>query len=381
MKFSAVREELLDHIKTAAAVVARKPLLPVAANLLIEAEGNRIGFHGTDLEVVVDVSCETVNVEREGKATIPARKLYDIWSGLPPGVTIDVDVEDGKATIRCGRSRYALATCPVEDFPTQDSGSVLRQGDVSSATMRIPSPDVKNVVERTRSAMAVNDVRYFLNGSCFEASPQGIRVAASDGHRMSISNVVGDVAFADDVGDALRAIVPRRAVLMFERLCAGSPTETALVELGKSRARITLESVSITTQLVAGEYPDIDKIADVAVEKTVGIDRANLIAAVERTTVVADDGRQIVGLAFGGDSTVTISASNASGEEGEDRIDSVYDGEPFSVSFNAGYLLDTLKSIFSTRMRMGFTADRRMAVLTSDPDSDMDVHLLMPVRD
>jgi len=105
MKFTAVREALLRPLQLVTGVVERRQTLPVLANLLIVAEQGTLSITGTDLEVELVAVESAVTIEQEGRTTIPARKLTDIWRSLPEGAEVSVQVEGDRAIVRSGRSR------------------------------------------------------------------------------------------------------------------------------------------------------------------------------------------------------------------------------------------------------------------------------------
>ena len=84
MRFSIQREALLKPLQQVVGVVERRQTLPVLANLLVSAEGERVTFTGTDLEVEMTAGTAAQDLE-PGETTIPARKLFDICRALPDG--------------------------------------------------------------------------------------------------------------------------------------------------------------------------------------------------------------------------------------------------------------------------------------------------------
>ena len=108
MKFTTDRETLLRAVQLVTGVVERRQTLPVLANLLVVVDDSGVSLTGTDLEVeLVARVTEGVAVERSGEATIPARKLADIWRSLPEHAEVSVEAEGDRAIVRSGRSRFS----------------------------------------------------------------------------------------------------------------------------------------------------------------------------------------------------------------------------------------------------------------------------------
>ena len=102
------REALLRPLTLVAGVVERRQTLPVLSNVLLEVQDNQLSLTGTDLEVELIGRTEPNTVDEPGSATVPARKLMDICKSLPEQSEIQFVLEDGRAVLRSGRSRFTL---------------------------------------------------------------------------------------------------------------------------------------------------------------------------------------------------------------------------------------------------------------------------------
>src|SRR5512138_3121360 len=107
MKLTATREEILAPLQSVIGVVERKQTMPVLANVLLAAKGNRLSVTGTDLEVEL-VAAGEVSVAQPGEITVPGRKLLDIAKSLPEKAAVTVTLDGEKLKITAGRSRFTL---------------------------------------------------------------------------------------------------------------------------------------------------------------------------------------------------------------------------------------------------------------------------------
>ena len=116
MKIVTDRDTLLKPLTQIGGVIERRQTLPILANALINARSKQLTITATDLEV--EMKTEAVaNCDSEMDFTLPARKLIDICRALPEGAEISITVEGERATIRSGKSRFALGTLPAQDYP------------------------------------------------------------------------------------------------------------------------------------------------------------------------------------------------------------------------------------------------------------------------
>jgi len=196
MKLEAKREHLLKPLQHVIGAVERRQTLPILANVLLTANERELTLTATDLEVELSVRLE-LPVDVPGEITLPARKLHDILRALPEDSTVALSVEGDRATVRCGRSRFALVTLPAADFPTLAADFPTLEDLPFSQDIRLAQGTLRDLIERTHFAMAQQDVRYYLNGLMLEVSPGTLRVVATDGHRLAFQELRTDVEAAE----------------------------------------------------------------------------------------------------------------------------------------------------------------------------------------
>ena len=112
MKVSASRESLLAPLQSVIGVVERRQTMPVLANVLLIARGDRLTVTGTDLEVEL-VAATTVTVQQPGDVTVPGRKLLEIMRTLPEKAMVSLVREAERVVVKAGRSRFppAFSVC------------------------------------------------------------------------------------------------------------------------------------------------------------------------------------------------------------------------------------------------------------------------------
>jgi DNA polymerase-3 subunit beta len=95
--------------------------------------------------------------------TVGARKLIDILRSAAgrPGGHAQRGAEQAHAA--GGKSRFTLQTLPADDFPL-----VNEAADFGPA-FSVPQKTLKDLINQVHFAMAVHDIRYYLNGILFVA--------------------------------------------------------------------------------------------------------------------------------------------------------------------------------------------------------------------
>ena len=138
MQFTIQREALLKPLQLVAGVVERRQTLPVLSNVLLVVDGNTLSLTGTDLEVELVGRIQLEEAAEAGEITVPARKLMDICKSLPDDAALSFKLEDNKAVIKAGRSRFTLATLPAADFPNVEEGPGSMSFSVNQNKLRPP---------------------------------------------------------------------------------------------------------------------------------------------------------------------------------------------------------------------------------------------------
>ena len=122
MKFSIIREALLEPLQLVSNVVERRQTLPILSNLLLVADGN-LTLTGTDQEVELISRASELECSEAGGITVPARKLLDICRSLPESARMEFKLDGDRLAIESGRFKSHLATLPALDFPNVEMTS------------------------------------------------------------------------------------------------------------------------------------------------------------------------------------------------------------------------------------------------------------------
>lgn len=365
MKFEIDREELLKPLQAVIGVVERRQTLPVLANVLVVAEGQSLSLTATDLEVELVARVEA-KVGEAGRATLPARKLMDIVRNLPTAVRIQVTVEQDKAQVVAARSRFTLSTLPANDFPIVEA-----IGDGQS--FRVPQSKLRTLIEKTHFSMALQDVRYYLNGLLVELEGQTVRAVATDGHRLALAEVEAE----DSIDGGRQVIVPRKGIQELLRLLA-DVDEDAVLELGSNHIRISLPDIRLTSKLIDGRFPDYQRVVPAAADKVMEVDRETLRQALVRASILSNE--KYRGVRFNiGQHELRIQSNNPEQEEAEEELPVHFDATPIEIGFNASYVLDAINAVDEEAVEMVFV-DANSSCLIRGKGNIGSKYVVMPMR-
>jgi len=365
MKFNISREMFLQPLSQVVGVVERRQTLPVLANFMLSVRDGRLTVTGTDMEVEL-ISSVSADTPQDGDITVPARKLVDIVRALPDGANISFSVKDEKATFSASRSRFTLSTLPSSEFPATDKVETLENIVVGEAAL-------KNIMDKTAFAMANQDVRYYLNGLLFDFNGQLLRCVATDGHRLAVCDLDKPVEITGD----RQLIVPRKGVMELIRMLSGEEEQVTLA-IGRNHIRLVKGDTVFTSKLIDGRFPDYQAVIPVGADKQMLVDRSTLTHALQRVAILSNE--KYKGVRLEAESgMIKIVAHNPLHEEAVEEIEAELNFDRLAVGFNVTYLLDALMAVETEQVSLELK-DANSSCLVSAPDSDINRHVVMPLK-
>ena len=108
MNFEIDKKEFIKGLGLMQSVAGRKTTLPILSHILLEWEKHFLYLTGTDLETGIREEL-IAKIHQKGKASVSAKKLYEIVRELPEE-TIHIEKKDNQwITLQCGKSIFNLA--------------------------------------------------------------------------------------------------------------------------------------------------------------------------------------------------------------------------------------------------------------------------------
>ena len=365
MKFKVARSELLNGLQAVIGVVERRQTMPILSNLLLKAENDSLKLTGTDLELEL-VTQLTVAVSQPGATTVPARKLLDICRGLPEGSDIEFEMQDKRAKLSSGRSRFMLATLPATEFPFLDE---ISEGQ----KIELPQETLKHLFDRTHFAMAHQDVRYYLNGLLLVLRSDRVRAVATDGHRLALCDANVDTG----VSEERQVIVPRKAITELQRLLQSSDVPVKIT-LSENHLQVQMSDIRFTTKLIDGRFPDYERVIPAEGDKKLVGDRELVRLALARTAILSNEKFKGVRLVLD-ENRLKLQAQNPDHEEAEDEIEVDYSDGPIEIGFNVNYLMDALSVMDTEQFSLELTGPDSSGLLREQNDGNSQ-YVVMPMR-
>lgn len=342
MKIKAKTRALAEIMKTVTRAAATRSTTPILGCVLFEAQDGVLTVSATDTDISVRISC-AAPIEEEGTAAIGARLLSDVVRSLPPDKEISLDTAEQGATLSCGGGVYTMRVYPARDFPK------ICAFPEGSGAFSLPVATLTEGVEKVALAATDDEKRPVLSGLSVSFGAGKLRLVATDSYRLALY----ETAVEDGPAEERAAIVPAKALREVVRLSATGRVEDVEVALADNAAHFRAGPTELTTRLIAGTFPDYQKLLPASFAHTYTVDasalsktlsRVNLFAAKQTPPVPVKLAFAKSGSLEGGQ--LGVAAKSAEVGEASERIGVAVE-EEFAAAFNGSYLADGVRACAS----------------------------------
>ena len=360
------RDDLLGPLQSVIGAVERRQTMPMLANVLVSIEQTKLTCMATDLEITLQAFSEVETVA-EGKAALPARKLFEICKNLPPDSRIQLNASDEKAILKAGRSRFSLACLSAEEFP------VPQEISGQTATFTLDSALLKQLMDDTAFSMANQDVRYYLNGMMMELDQEGVKTVATDGHRLAYSEVSNEL----EIDARQQVIIPRKGVVELQKLLAETSGAVEIV-LVANHIQVKSDKRALQSKLIDGRFPDYNRVIPQSTLNKAIVDRLTLRESLQRAAILSNEKYRGIRLSLSS-GLLTLQAHNSEQEEAQEQIEIEYDGDEMEVGFNVQYLLDVTNTLKDENVQISIN-DPNSSALVQGTEGGGSRYVVMPMR-
>jgi len=376
MYFEIDKKEFIKGLGLMQSVAGRKTTLPILSHILLEWEKDSLYLTGTDLETGIREEL-IAKIHEKGKASVSAKKLYEIVRELPEE-TIHIRKKDNQwITLQCGKSIFNLAGLDPEEFPSLPT---YQEGNFSTVSTGL----IREMIEKTVFAASNEESRYHLNGLLFAQSKQGgeemVRMVATDGHRLSLVDRQNKKIFGiDEKG----IIMPKKGILEVKKIIGDRGGEEQMeVYFNSTHGFFKLGKSLTVIRLIEGEFPEYEQVIPKGNDKKLVMRKETMVSSLKRVSTMANERMEGVKFSLKINS-VEMSSTHQDFGDAQEEVEVVYDGPPLQVGFNARYLIEALNVIDAEEVLMELKDEGSPGILkpsVSSPGVFNQISIIMPMR-
>jgi len=373
MKFRVERDALADAVAWTAKSLPTRPSVPVLAGVLMRVSEGQLTVSGFDYEVSSQVTIG-VQADSDGAALVSGRLLAEITKALP-AKPAEIAAVGTHLELVCGSARFTLPTMPVEDYPTLPSMPEMA-GTIDASTFA-------HAVAQVAIAAGRDDTIPMLTGVRLELDGTTLSLLATDRYRAAVREISWR---PKDDGINLQALVPARTLAETAKTLGplGGDVLVALSRggVGEGMIGFTGGSRRTTSRLLDPDFPKIRSLFPDQHNARATLSVAALTEVVKRVALVADRTTP-VRLSFA-EGEVVIEAGGSEDARASEAMEGEFTGEPLTVAFNPGYLLDGLSILDAPTVFISFTTAMKPAVISPAAEDGEPIpsyrYLIMPMR-
>ena len=365
MRFTCSATTLVEALQIVTKALPGRTPNQILEGIMIETDMNEIILTCSDERITIITRFEAY-VTEPGRGVVPGKLFTEIVRRLTDG-DIEIAMNDRfMFTIRGAGNRTNISGQDADLYPALPQLSNERE-------ISLPQDMLKDMIQKTEFAIAVEDMREVLTGCLLEIVNGDVTMVALDGFRMALKR-----SKCGDVLEKLTAIIPGRAVSDIGKLLSDSEEAFASLSFGGNKLHIKLDKTEIFVILVEGEYVQYRQILPTRFATRVVVDLEPFRRGIDRAALIAREGNNNLLILRISGGELTIEAHSQIGDVIE-KLEAQQEGADLNIAFNVRYLTDVVRIIDAEQIELNLNNAISPCVITPVGDPDY-VHLVLPVR-
>lgn len=376
MKFIIQKDYLVQSVQDVMKAVSSRTTIPILTGIKIVATEEGVTLTGSDSDISIESFIpneeegkEIVDIQKPGSVVLPARFFSEIVKKLPKDI-VELDVQSHFLTIiRSGKAEFNLNGLDAEEYPH------LPQIEENNM-FRLPTDLLKNMIRQTVFAVSTSETRPILTGVNWKVDGKELTCIATDSHRLALRK-----ATIETGNEATyNVVIPGKSLSEFSKILDDSH-ELVDIVITENQVLFKTKHLLFFSRLLDGNYPDTSRLIPADSKTDVILNVKEFLQSIDRASLLAREGRNnVVKLSTLDEGIVEISSNSPEiGKVNEEVQSQSISGEELKISFSAKYMLDALKALEGTDIKINFTGAMRPFVIRTLEDDSM-LQLILPVR-
>lgn len=366
MKIEIEKKDLISLIGKTLNIVEKRNAMPILANVLLEADQNRLKIFATDLEVSLTDSVP-IKLTQSGKIALSAKNLFDFIKELSDG-PIQLNKKDNNwIEVKQGKFNSKIIGISADEYPIFPAYN-------GSLSIKVQSDVLKEMIDKTIFSVSNDETRYHLNGVYFEQKEGDYIMVATDGHRLSLikRNLPASKTFLNN-----GVIIPRKGLQEIKKLIEllGGEFEIAI---DGAQLIVRHEPTTLMIRLIEGKYPNYLQFIPQQLSQKLTVNKDELIQSLKVVSPMANPKSKVVSLQLT-NGRMEITSNNPEMGDARAELDIQYVGKDTKICFNAKYIQDVLQTIQADKIEIEFNDNLSPGLLRPFNDQNYTC-VVMPMR-
>ena len=367
MKLFCAQKDLDFALNIVNKAISPNNTLPVLNNILIKAEGKKLYFSSTNLEIAISCSIDA-DVRGEGAITVPA-KLITSYVSFLTDEKVELNVTEGiTLSLNSSSSQTKIKCISADEFPLIPK---VEEGQKFS----IKVEELYSAITEVAFAASVNTSRPVLSGVLLLSSGKAAKMVATDSYRLAEK----DLALLERGSEDFSCIIPGRTLMELSKIIGKSGENEVKVSVSKNQILFKMEGIEFISRLIEGKFPDYEKIIPKDFKTKFEVSVEDLSLVLKRVNLFARENNNSVKLSVTNDGKLMISSDETKVGEEKAEVMVKIEGENNKISLNSQYLLDVLTYIGKDKIL--FTMNDKVSPAVIRPLGEEGyVYIIMPLK-
>jgi DNA polymerase-3 subunit beta len=367
MKLVCAQSDLERALNIVNKAITPNTTLPVLNNILLKAEGQRLHFASTNLEVAIQYFIPA-DVKNEGSVTIPA-KLLSSYISLLKDEKVEISLVEGDTVhLKSASSQTKIKGINASEFP------VIPKVEKEN-TIKVDTKELETAISQTVFSASTNTSRPVLAGVLFDVNKDEMKIVATDSYRLAEKTL----KLKEKGNVQIQCIVPARTVMEMGKILMKAEEKEVEINVSKNQVLFNVGDVVLMSRLIEGKFPPYEKIIPKETKTKLEVLSEELANVVRRVSLFARENNNSIKLSATNDGKLNISTDETKVGEEKAEINVKIDGENNKIALNAQYLLDVLNFVQSEKVMLEVDDKLSPAVVRSAKEKDY-VYIIMPLK-
>ncbi|MFC4321687.1 DNA polymerase III subunit beta [Litchfieldia salsa] len=376
MKFIIQKDHLVQSVQDVMKAVSSRTTIPILTGIKIVATREGVTLTGSDSDISIESfipaeedGSEIVEVKQSGSIVLQARFFSEIVKKLPSD-SVEIEVENQLSTIiRSGRAEFNLNGLDANEYPQLPQ---IEENNV----FKISTDLLKNMIRQTVFAVSTSETRPILTGVNWKVENSELTCIATDSHRLALRKAM----VKTEIQDTYNVVIPGKSLNELSKILDDN-TELVDIVITENQVLFKTKHLLFYSRLLDGNYPDTSRLIPNESKTEVIVSTKLFLQAIDRASLLAKEGRNnVVKLSTMPDNIIEVSSNSPEiGKVIEELQSETIEGEELKISFSAKYMMDALKALEGTEIRVSFTGAMRPFLIRTLHDESI-LQLILPVR-
>ncbi|AFZ36800.1 DNA polymerase III, beta subunit [Stanieria cyanosphaera PCC 7437] len=424
MKLICSQSDLNSNLSLVSRIVPSRPEPLVLGNVLVIADDTtqKVSLTVFDGNLAIRTSFNA-EVSEGGSITLPAKLFNDIVSKLPEmeiNLDVNTSVEDSLSNATLGSEqnivailsspsgKYQLSGIDASEFPElptinteeENASSELNIEEQNVCTVLLPVSALTEGLKCCLFAASTELSKQILTGIHFKTQKDdfvidSLEFAATDSHRLAVVQTPLEVPETSEVEPTsaeeslakttnlvkdFAVTIPAKALRELERILVNSPADqTIKFSFDETQVIFELGDKRLSSLKLTGSYPAYNQLIPSNFSRQMIVDRKRLINSLELVAVLAQKNNVVKFSLDSEAQQLFLSVDARDVGNAKEALPAEIIGESIDIAFNIKYLMDGLKAMPASEIKMQLNEWNQPVIFTPVGGFKM-TYLVMPVQ-